>query len=172
MTEKTQKYDGDSLNNILTSFMVNTENLLEFVTTLDPILRRYDETATKKKETVKDLIRGFPKGSEGKIIDKNKEKKIEETADSIINFVRAMSIAYDTHIYKTSLLYQTTTVMLLSYFDYLFSELIHFYYRRYPDALNGKDLSISLEELKSCFTKEEAVDFILNKKVESVLYGN
>jgi len=171
-SETTQIQDEDQLNNILTSFMVNTENLLEFITELDPILRTHDKMAIKKKEDVKDLIRGFPKGIEGKVIDENVEKKIEKVADEIVNFIRAMSIGYGTHVYKTELLYKTTCVMLLSYFDYLFSDLIHFYYRRYPNALIGKDLSISLEELKQCFTKEEAVDFILNKKVESVLFGN
>ena len=62
--------------------------------------------------------------------------------------------------------------MLISYFYYLISDIIWLYYKKFPDALRGKELSISLEDLKRCVDKGEAIDYILGKKIDSVLYGN
>lgn len=70
------------------------------------------------------------------------------------------------------MLYKSSFVMLVSYFDFLISDIIHFYYKLHPEGLSGKDLSITLNELKICSDHEEAIDVILNKKVDSILYGN
>jgi len=42
----------------------------------------------------------------------------------------------------------------------------------YPESLSDKDLSINLIELKLCADRDEAIDIIVNKKVDSILYGN
>lgn len=161
---------SNNLEQVLISFNVNLENLLEFVRVLTPILRIYEDKAIEKREALKNIIRGIPRkmGIQEDIIA---EEKIEKAADEITNFLRAMTISSGTHKYQMELLYKTSFVMLISYFDYLVSDLIHCYYRMYPKALSG-ELSISFNELKQCYSLEEAIDFILNKKVESVLYGN
>jgi hypothetical protein len=168
---KKQKY-LDNLKRILISFNVNLENLLEFVRILTPILRMYEDRANKKREALKNILRGIPERVGIKEADAIGEDIIEETADEITDFLRAMSIASGTHKYQTELLYKTSFVMLISYFDYLLSDVIHCYYILFPDALSGRELSISLDELRQCYDREDAIGFILNKKVDSVLYGN
>ena len=51
------------------------------------------------------------------------------------------------------------------------SDIIWCYYKTFPGALSGKDLSISLNDLKLCSDKDEAINYILSKKVDDVLYG-
>ena len=164
MTETKQRQYSNNLERILINFNVNLENLLEFVGILVPILRTHDDKAKREREALKNIIRGIPGRAGIKEADSIAEDKVEEAADEITNFLRAMSFSSETHVYQTDLLYKTSYVMLISYFDYLLSDLIHCYYRMYPEALGGKELSISLDELKQCYSLEEAIDFILNKK--------
>lgn len=72
--------------------------------------------------------------------------------------------------YNVELLYKSAFVMVISYFDFFLSDLIHFYYQTYPKSLSGKELSLTLSELELCSDIPEATDFIINKEVENVTY--
>ena len=73
---------------------------------------------------------------------------------------------------NVKLLHKSAFVMLISYFDFLISDLIHYFYQRYPESLSGKELSIKLNELKLCDHLTEAMDYIVNKEVDKVLYDS
>jgi len=70
------------------------------------------------------------------------------------------------------LLHKSAFVMLVSYFDFLISDLIHYFYQRYPESLSSKELSITLNELKLCNHLNEAMDYIINKEIDNVLYDS
>ena len=60
--------------------------------------------------------------------------------------------------------------MLVSYFDFLLSDLIHYFYRKYPESLSEKELPLTLSELKLLGGVDEAIDSVINKQADSVLY--
>jgi hypothetical protein len=66
--------------------------------------------------------------------------------------------------------------MLISHFDFLLSDLLHYYYYNYPESLynrKGKnELSISLNELQFCSDLKEAIARIINKEIDKLLYTN
>lgn len=61
---------------------------------------------------------------------------------------------------------------LLSIFENLFSELIRFFYYKYPNALPSDARVLTLTELKAMGSIEEAEIFITSKEVESILRGS
>ncbi len=174
------KEDVDACKRILNSFSNNLEGLREFISNLEPVVTKYDEKTLKKISlATKKLARVI--GKEGEIKGKKQKEIIIKFPEKMTKDIIERKIEQITNILgelpkrpvaQAQLLYKSSFVMLVSYFDFLISDIIHFYYKLHPEGLSGKDLSITLNELKICSDHEEAIDVILNKKVDSILYGN
>jgi hypothetical protein len=91
------------------------------------------------------------------------KEKIDELVAALKEFPRIT-------INQADLLYKSSFVMLISYLDYLFSDIIHCYYESYPEGISGKELNINLNELKLCSDIKEAIGIVINKKIDMVLY--
>ena len=156
---------------ITSRFINNLEDLRNFVYNLAPFATAYDDKANEIYEGITSIVRKVPKipGQE-KTIELDKEK-VEGAAKDIVSLIKSRVATRYLHPNQTEILYKTSFVMLISYFDYLMSDIIGCYYKTFPGALRGKDLSISISDLRRCGDKDEAVDYILGKKVDSVLYG-
>jgi len=169
-----QKNSTDELADIgvITSrFIDNLEDLRGFVHNLAPFAKAYDDKAKEVYEGVSSILRTVPKISRQEITIELVEKEVEGAARSIVSFIKSQVATRYLNRNQTEILYKTSFVMLISYFDYLMSDIIWCYYKTFPGALRGKDLSISISDLRRCGDKDEAVDYILGKKVDSVLYG-
>jgi hypothetical protein len=59
--------------------------------------------------------------------------------------------------------------MLNNYFEYLFSDLLSYYFKKNSSALGGKKITLSLEELKKYSSINEAHEDLIYKEVESLL---
>jgi len=153
-------------------FINNLEDLRGFVGNLAPFAKAYDDKAKEVYEGITSILRNIPKipGREKTI--KLDKKKIEESAKSIVSLIKSSAATSYLNRNQTEILYKTSFVMMISYFDYLMSDIIWYYYKTFPGALSGKELFITLNDLNRCGDKGEAVDYILSKKVDSVLYGN
>ncbi|MCJ7655456.1 MAG: hypothetical protein MUO97_09215 [Dehalococcoidia bacterium] len=62
--------------------------------------------------------------------------------------------------------------MLVSYFDFLISDLIRYFYRKYPEILSSKELGLTLKELSLLGGISEAIDFVISKEADNVLYDS
>ena len=62
--------------------------------------------------------------------------------------------------------------MLVSYFDFLLSDLIRYFYRKHPDILSTKELPLTLMELTELGSVNDAIDSVINKEADNVLYGS
>jgi hypothetical protein len=155
------------------SFTRNTESLEAFVNNVAPIAEKHDKATRKKMEKfTKGIYKifGLPKGK----IDQGKRKQVvegvtEEQANQIIQLTADLPRLT---VPQAELLYRSSFVMLVSYFDFLLSDLIHYFYRKYPESLSGKELPLTLSELKLLGGVDEALDFVINKEAESVLYDS
>jgi hypothetical protein len=103
---------------------------------------------------------------------KHKKKKFELTKKQMVQILKVLKVLPHLTPVNVKLLHKSAFVMLISYFDFLISDLIHYFYQRYPESLSGKELSIKLNELKLCDHLTEAMDYIVNKEVDSVLYDS
>jgi hypothetical protein len=172
MAKKVSTAEKKDFHSILSSFDRNLEDLFYFTTNLIPFLRELDKAALEKREKLKGILRGIPENQDIKSRKNISEEAIEGLSHTIISLLRDNVVWPWIDKDRMGLLFRTSFVMLLSYFDYLMSDIIYYYYKIYPNALSGTDLTISLVDLKQCPDREGAIDFILEKKVESVLYKN
>lgn len=162
---------------IHSSFTTNTESLEAFINNVAPTAERHDKATDKARREKLDKftkgifkIFGLPKGK----IDKRKRKQVIEgvTDDQANQIIQLVADLPRLTVPQAELLYRSSFVMLVSYFDFLLSDLIHYFYRRYPESLSGKDLPLTLRELKLLGGVDEALDFVINKEAESVLYDS
>jgi hypothetical protein len=173
MVEKKQQKQYN-LSTIHDSFVKNLESLKFFVNNISPIAKKQDIGLLRDS---KELIERFLELG-GIDMDKLKLKNKTEVKLKFKNkeeYKRAVSFLK--RIPKlppinAELLYKSSFVMLTSYFDFLTSDLVSYFYKTYPDSLSGRDLVIGLNELKLSSDLNDAVSYIINKEVENVLYKN
>lgn len=153
------------------SFRKNIESLEAFVNNVAPIAEKHDQATRKKMDKfAKQMFKifGLPKGK----IDKRKRKQVVEgvTEDQVKQIIQLTTALPRLTVPQAELLYRSSFVILVSYFDFLLSDLIHYFYRKYPESLSGKELPLTLSELKLLGGVDEAVDSVINKEADSVLY--
>lgn len=167
---KREQYD---IKTIHYSFTGNLQGLGIFVTNVAPVVKKYDEALTEEIERVfrkVSKIAGLPESElEGGKRRKTEIKLTKKQAKQIVDALKGLPRLTPLQV---ELLYKSSFVMLISYFDFLVSDLIHYFYQRYPESLSGKELSLTLSELKLCDNLTEAIDYVVNKGVDKVLYGN
>jgi hypothetical protein len=149
-TKKTKKEKEQlDFSKIHGSFTTNTESLEAFVNNVAPIAEKHDKaTREKLNKFTKGIFKifGLPKGK----IDKRKRKQVVEgvTEDQAEKIIQLTADLPRLAAPQAGLLYRSSFVMLVSYFDFLLSDLIHYFYRKYPESLSGRDLPLTLSELK------------------------
>ena len=163
---------------IIESFSNNLESIRVFVSNVEPVAIAYDEQVSKKMENIKGEIEEIISSGEtataivNNIPIKKREipkERVEKAAEDIISILRDYKRLPRITIAQLELLYRSSFVMLISFFDFIMYDIIHCYYKMYPESLSDKDLSIDLSELKLCGDRDEAIDVILNKKVDSIM---
>jgi len=168
MKKGKEQFDFSRIHN---SFTRNIESLEAFVNNVAPIAEKHDQ-ATKKKvdEFTKQMfeIFGLPKGK----IDKRKRGQVVEgvTEDQVNQIIQLTAGLPRLTLPQAELLYRSSFVMLVSYFDFLLSDLIHYFYRKHTESLSGKELPLTLSELKLLGGVDEAIDSVINKEADSVMY--
>jgi len=161
-------YDIKSIHH---NFTANSEGLRVFISNLIPIAKEHDKILMEKITKIWEELFKITGVSENKL-KKTKHKKItfkptKKQMGQVLETLKALPHLTPGNV---ELLYKSAFVMLVCYFDFLISDLIHYFYQRYPKSLSGKELSITLNELKLCDHLTEAMDYIINKEVDKVLY--
>jgi len=168
--KKKEQLDFEKIHD---SFVTNLEGLEAFVKNVSPIAEKHDKATREKLDKfTKGIFKifGLPKGK----IDQRKRKQVVEgvTEDQAEKIIQLVADLPRLTVSQAELLYRSSFVMLVSYFDFLLSDLIHYFYRKYPESLSGRDLPLTLSELKLLGGVDEALDFVINKEAESVLYDS
>ena len=70
---------------------------------------------------------------------------------------------------QKKLLYKSSLITLTSTVELFLSQLLHFYFDRFPDAVGADTKFFSLEDLKSLGSIEDAKKHLIESKVESIL---
>ena len=167
-----KKQDVANPKGIFDNFVSNMESLRAFIRNVEPAVKAYDAKALKRAEEIKTGIREIlsrPITSEAgagvsiNVPKRRRDKAVEEIV-GILRDYRQIGITAD----QVELLYKSSFVMLISFFDYLPYDIIHCYYKMYTERLPD-DLVIHLSELKLCADLDEAIDLIINNKVDSII---
>ena len=72
---------------------------------------------------------------------------------------------------KKNLLFKNSLISVLSSVEWFFSQVLHFYYDKYPAAAGIKKKTLSLEELKSFDNVSDAEKYLIDQKIEETFRG-
>lgn len=70
---------------------------------------------------------------------------------------------------QKNLLYVNSLISLLSSAEWFYSQLLHFFYDKNPNAAGIKKKTLTLEELKSFGTVDDAEKYLIDSKIEGLL---
>lgn len=166
--EKSKDPQFEKYVHISYSFNNNFESIKGFVNHLNPIASKKDSQSIDK------VIKAVNSAYEKAGIDlSDKSKKNRELSDAqkriVAENLKLPDLKFSNQV---ELLLKSNFVMLVSHFEYLFSDIIKYYYKFYPDSALDKVIEISLDDLKKCDKIEELIDEIISKHVEKLLYQN
>lgn len=167
---KVVKTKEDEMSSILKSFQTNLDSLKSFVDALSPVAFEKDSNqAEDVAKIVKEVFTemGLAIKEDG-TIDESNGLKLEK--EQILLMVRQLRKIPKISLGHSRILYQSSFVLLVSYFEYLFADLLKFYYKYYPGNISDKPIQVIINELKSYETVEEAVEYVISKEVEILLF--
>ncbi len=70
------------------------------------------------------------------------------------------------------LLYKNSLISLLSSVEWFFSQILHFHYDTYPDSAGIQKKTLTLSDLKTFGSIEDAEKYLIDIKIEEILRGN
>jgi hypothetical protein len=73
---------------------------------------------------------------------------------------------------QKGLLYQNALISLVSAVEWFLSQLLHQYFEMHPEAAGIRDRSLTLSELQSIGTIDEAKSYLIDLRIEEVLRGS
>jgi hypothetical protein len=71
-----------------------------------------------------------------------------------------------------SLLYRSALISLISSVEWFLSQILHKHLERHPDASGVKDKLLSLEELKSFNSIDDARKYLVDLRIDEIMWGN
>jgi hypothetical protein len=74
--------------------------------------------------------------------------------------------------HQKDLLYQNSLISLVSGLEWFLSQLLHQYFEIHPEAAGIRDRSLTLSELQSIGTVEEAKSLLIDLRIEEILRGS
>lgn len=139
-----------------------------------------EEDKTQKTELENQLKSVF----DGQVIkaiplDKDKIKIEGEDNKDLPDFAIAVPVSLNPRIdqamkaprktnYQKELLYKNAFIGLLSSVEWFYSQVLHFYYDKHPEAAGIKKKTMTLEDLKTFGTVQDAEKFLIDSKIEEV----
>lgn len=101
---------------------------------------------------------------------KKKSYTIEIEDDKGAKFEEAL-LEYTKSLESQQLMDRNSLLALISIAEWFLSRLIHLYYTKYPETLEGKDKVFSLKDLMAFDSVAEAREYLLESKVEDIMRG-
>jgi hypothetical protein len=169
---KKSKNSYEIINFVHFKFFSNLASISEFIKNIEPVTLEIDNLSNEQLKELLYKIDNFFKASNTKV-EKNKQKKKafklnKEQAQDFINILKDTPKIKPPH---SAMLYKSSFVMLISYLDFLISDLIHFYFKNYPKNLSN-DITIKLGDLLLCTNLDEAIQNVINEEIEKILFNN
>ena len=152
------------------------------------ILKEIASTKTEWEEGEKEAHIKYTESINTKILEiYNREIDVEIDAEKDSEKSKSISIKFkgkdipelDNHIKNANsvrnhidLLYKNSFISLLSTVEWFFSQILHFNYDKFPDTAGIQKKTMTLSDLKSFGSIEDAEKYLIDTKIEEVLRGN
>lgn len=179
--------DFDSLSSQIKKFSRDLEAIRDYVSSVEPVLTKLRANQFKKdkhyllpaayaildKKIPQKIQKEISRHSDLEIIEENGKQKIvtksRETAKEVDKAFETMML----HMGKTRFLYETSMVNLISATETFFAKILKTYYKRFPDLVTEKsEKSFTYRDLEEFKTIDDAKQFLLEKKIDSIIRSN
>lgn len=94
--------------------------------------------------------------------------KIRSNNEYIVNHISNVKKT-NKHI---NLLYTNSLISLLSNVEWFFSQILHYYYDEHPESAGVQKRTLTLKDLKTFGSVEDAEKYLIDVKIDEVLRGN
>ncbi len=148
------------------AFNSNTKGIKKFVSHLKPVVEKADKSDSE--EVIKALQLAYKNaGIKFPTTKEESESITEEQKKAIYRNLKMPELTSPNQGY---LLWKSNFVLLISAFEYLFADIISFYYKFYPNSALDKTVEVDISELKNCSSIDEYIDIVISNKIEVLLY--
>jgi hypothetical protein len=164
-----KKDNPKQIKDLYHSFINNITSVEVFFMRLAPVAENEDKVIEKERG---DYLENSMKEVFGDEFEneENGEKKEFKISEEVLNkFVYKMQLAPRIPAKNYGTLTKGAFIMLNNYFEFLFSDLLAYNFRKNTSSIDGKKISISLEDLKKYISIEEAYEDLIYKEVEALL---
>lgn len=145
-------------------------------------LENDDKKKKIKQEELKQLLNGdliiANELDKEKVKEENEGIDIEEIPDFFYSVPKSLHPRIDSSLENVSKishqkhqLLKSSLISLLSTVEWFFSQVLHFYYDKYPDSAGIKKKTLSLENLKTFGDVKDAEKFLIDQKIEEIFRG-
>ncbi len=104
--------------------------------------------------------------------DKEQGKSLAIKVDVTNNDIEKHIENVNKSINHINLLYTNSLISCLSSVEWYFSQLLHFYYDKYPDSAGIQKRTMTLNDLKGFNSISDAEKYLIDVKIEEVLRGS
>ncbi len=184
---------------LLNQFNSNINGLREFVELIQPMLDEYHKSEREKydkaflplaiahkihleededlklklKNELNEMFDGEIEVTTKPLDEEDKEEEVEKKlAFRIKGDTSKIDDAFDFQVKSSEqqdLLYVNSFINLLSSAEWFYSQILHFYYDQNPNSAGVKKKTLTLEELKSFGSVEDAEKYLIDSKIEGLL---
>ncbi len=113
-----------------------------------------------------------------KVIEENNGIEIEQIPDFVYSVPKSLHPRIDSSLenvdkitHQKHQLLKSSLISLLSTVEWFFSQVLHFYYDKYPDSAGIKKKTLNLENLKTFGDVKDAEKFLIDQKIEEIFRG-
>lgn len=141
-----------------------------------------DESKKLKQKQIKELFNGdliiANSLDKDKIKEDNKDIDLNEFPDFVYSVPKSLHPRIDKSLenvqkigHQKHQLLKSSLISLLSTVEWFFSQVLHYYYDKYPDSAGIKKKTLSLENLKTFGEVKDAEKFLIDQKIEEIFRG-
>ena len=169
---KELKNDIFTISSIHNNFYRNLDSIIEFVKSVSPITKKIDKVSMERMKYINKELNSIIHSAANKVHDrKTSTIKIRLSLEQYNRFKAIWESNADVKPPHSIILYKSSFIMLISYLDFLISDLIHFYFQSFPESVSN-DLSIKLGDLILCSNLEDAIRNISSEEIDKILFNN
>lgn len=162
--DETAKSFSLNLNSIFSSFTNNLDSLKSFVDTLSPLVVRKLKTQMRHFVTETNKILQESGIDTKALVEeevKNKPRVSSKDLRKIVNLLPTLEVQH------SDILMSSSFVLLISYFEFLFSDLLSYFYTKHYGQF--KEVKLSIRDLDNFGDLEEAKNFYISREVENLI---
>jgi hypothetical protein len=157
------------IKDLFHSFLNNITSVEVFFMRLAPVAENEDKAIEKERDEYFENSMKEVFGDDFENEEKGEKKEFKLSEDDLNKFLYKMQLAPRIPAKNYGTLTKGAFIMLNNYFEFLFSDLLAYNLKKNTSTIDGKKISISLEDLKKYISIEEAYDDLIYKEVESLL---